>query len=52
MEFYGMSGERLGKIGPAEADAADELPQWKRDLLHKPSMSVRKGIAYVSPPLT
>ena len=56
MEFYGMSGERLGTIGqpkppspppPLPATTA-VLPQWKKDFLQKPSISVRKGIAWVS----
>ncbi|KIV89632.1 hypothetical protein PV10_07018 [Exophiala mesophila] len=56
MEFYGMSGERLGTIGqtkppsPSPATTA-VLPQWKKDFLQKPSISVRKGIAWgYSPP--
>ncbi|KIW91868.1 uncharacterized protein Z519_07838 [Cladophialophora bantiana CBS 173.52] len=51
MEIYGMLGERLGTIGKAEKRAEDkaeetELPQWKKDLLQKPSISVRRGIAW------
>ena len=49
MEMYGMSGERLGLIGlesPAEASA--KLPKWKQDFLLKPSVSIRRGIAWVS----
>ncbi|KAL2417571.1 hypothetical protein ABEF95_012256 [Exophiala dermatitidis] len=62
MEFYGMTGEKLGTIGQvdkgkkdtnADADAVhdDDLPQWKRDFLQKPSISTRRGIAWgYSPP--
>ena len=49
MEFYGMTGEKLGVIGQIDATTSkfDDLPQWKKDLLQKPSISVRKGIAWV-----
>lgn len=59
MEIYGMTGERLGKIGVKYETAEekhearqgeDDLPQWKKDFLSKPSISVRKGIAWVSLP--
>jgi hypothetical protein len=43
MEIYGMTGERLGAIGPTPP--ADTLPQWKASLLAKPSVSARRGIA-------
>ncbi|KIW32889.1 uncharacterized protein PV07_04402 [Cladophialophora immunda] len=51
MEIYGMLGEKLGTIGKPEKKAEDgaaeaRLPQWKKDLLQKPSISVRKGIAW------
>ncbi|KIY00543.1 uncharacterized protein Z520_03206 [Fonsecaea multimorphosa CBS 102226] len=50
MEIYGMLGERLGTIGEVkkEEDKAEgaEFPQWKKDLLRKPSISIRKGIAW------
>ncbi|KAK5467295.1 hypothetical protein LTS15_000267 [Exophiala xenobiotica] len=48
MEFYGMTGEKLGVIGQIDASKSkfDDLPQWKKDLLRKPSISVRKGIAW------
>jgi hypothetical protein len=49
MEMYGMTGERLGTIGsPQQEGGNDNLPQWKRELLSKPSISVRRGIAWVS----
>ncbi len=49
MEFYGMTGEKLGVIGQIDGTKSkfDDLPQWKKDLLQKPSISVRKGIAWV-----
>ena len=47
MEMYGMTGERLGTIGQLQPAAA-ELPGWKKEFLQKPSVSVRKGIAWVS----
>ncbi|KAL2429864.1 hypothetical protein ABEF95_012442 [Exophiala dermatitidis] len=62
MEFYGMTGEKLGTIGQvdkgkkdanADVDAVQDahLPQWKRDFLQKPSISTRRGIAWgYSPP--
>ncbi|KAK5213664.1 hypothetical protein LTR41_001244 [Exophiala xenobiotica] len=48
MEFYGMTGEKLGVIGQIDSSKSkfDDLPQWKKDLLQKPSVSVRKGIAW------
>ena len=50
MEMYGMTGERLGTIGVAEPRRSeDHLPQWKREFLSKPSISTRRGIAWVSP---
>lgn len=59
MEIYGMTGEKLGTIGQvdkgkkdanADVDAVQDahLPQWKRDFLQKPSISTRRGIAWVS----
>jgi hypothetical protein len=42
MEIYGMTGERLGVIGQAPEA---QLPPWKRELLAKPSVSARRGIA-------
>ena len=44
-----MTGEKLGVIGQIDATTSkfDDLPQWKKDLLQKPSISVRKGIAWV-----
>jgi hypothetical protein len=44
MEIYGMTGERLGNIGQAHAEPHG-LPQWKHDLLSKPSVSARRGVA-------
>ncbi|OAP59928.1 hypothetical protein AYL99_04930 [Fonsecaea erecta] len=50
MEIFGMLGERLGIIGTADKakDKAEgaELPHWKKQFLQKPSISVRKGIAW------
>ena len=43
-----MTGERLGVIGTKESDSEGDFPQWKKDFLSKPSVSVRKGIAWVS----
>lgn len=45
-----MTGERLGTIGQVEGERAKQanLPQWKKEFLEKPSISVRKGIAWVS----
>jgi hypothetical protein len=50
MEMYGVTGEKLGVIGKSieTAPKASELPQWKKDFLEKPSISVRRGIAWVS----
>ncbi|KAI1618619.1 hypothetical protein EDD37DRAFT_274523 [Exophiala viscosa] len=45
MEFFGMTGEKLGTIGKVEGKE-QKLPQWKRDLLQKPSISIRDGIAW------
>lgn len=51
-----MTGERLGTIGqpkpppsttPTTSATAAELPEWKKEFLQKPSISVRKGIAWV-----
>ena len=48
MEIYGMTGERLGTIGSTEKKPDEaNLPQWQRDFLSKPSISVRRGIARV-----
>lgn len=53
-----MTGEPLGTIGqpkppPSSTTAttsatAAELPEWKKEFLQRPSISVRKGIAWVS----
>lgn len=55
MEIYGMLGERLGMIGKAETHdkAVPEgrsTPDWQKDFLQKPSISTRKGIAWVRYP--
>ncbi|EXJ81028.1 hypothetical protein A1O3_07316 [Capronia epimyces CBS 606.96] len=53
MEFYGMTGEKLGTIGQVEEKGAKgaDLPRWKKAFLEKPSISIRKGIAWgFSPP--
>jgi len=52
-----MMGERLGTIGqPPDAETETSsnplptmqpLPRWKQEFLAKPSISVRKGIAWV-----
>jgi hypothetical protein len=42
MEIYGMTGERLGTIG---SSGAESLPEWRRKLSSKPSISQRRGIA-------
>ncbi len=51
MQFYGMLGEKLGSIGKSkeqgEENEQHDMPQWKRDFLQKPSISVRNGIARV-----
>ncbi|KAJ9607783.1 hypothetical protein H2200_007862 [Cladophialophora chaetospira] len=50
MEIYGMLGEKLGTIGKSTQDdkqqEVESLPQWKKDFLQKPSISVRNGIAW------
>ncbi|RMZ83339.1 hypothetical protein DV737_g1674, partial [Chaetothyriales sp. CBS 132003] len=50
MEMFGMTGERLGTIGAVEKSREDEaeaaLPQWQREFLSKPSVSIRQGIAW------
>jgi hypothetical protein len=46
MEIYGMLGERLGPIGAPKEDSSS-LPRWKKEFLQKPSISIRKGIAWV-----
>lgn len=46
MEIYGMTGERLGVIGTEDSKSEKRLPQWKQDFLSKPSVSVRRGIAW------
>lgn len=48
MQMYGMSGERLGVIGQEPQGLPWKLPAWKQDFLAKPSVSVRRGIAWVS----
>ncbi|KAK4943015.1 hypothetical protein LTR10_017400 [Elasticomyces elasticus] len=45
MEIYGMTGEKLGTIGNVQRKD-QKLPQWKKDFLKKPSISVREGIAW------
>ena len=44
MQMYGMSGELLGPIGVSKDN---DLPGWKKDILSKPSVSIRKGLAWV-----
>ncbi|RMZ81502.1 hypothetical protein DV738_g2297, partial [Chaetothyriales sp. CBS 135597] len=49
MEVYGMTGEKLGMIGEGGKDqdtAAAALPEWQRAYLSKPSISIRRGIAW------
>lgn len=46
MQMYGMTGEPLGKIG--QEPETSTLPAWKQEFLSKPSVSIRKGIAWVS----
>jgi hypothetical protein len=46
MQMFGVTGESLGTIG-AQAEVKEQ-PQWQRLLTAKPSVSVRKGIAWVS----
>ena len=52
-----MLGERLGPVGNSKGkeqrhiqDESQQqgVPQWKKGFLQKPSISVRKGIAWVS----
>lgn len=45
MQMYGMSGEPLGRIGQSQPS---KIPAWKKDVLAKPTASIRKGIAWVS----
>lgn len=40
-----MTGERLGNIGRAPDPGPETLPQWKMELLSKPNVSERRGIA-------
>lgn len=48
-----MTGEKLGTIGQVEGKGQMEhVPRWKKEFLAKPSISVRKGIAWVSVPPT
>ena len=46
-----MLGEKLGMISKSrkQDDNTEEqaIPQWKKSLLQKPSVSVRNGIAWV-----
>jgi len=48
MQMYGMSGERLGAIGQEPEGLLGKLPAWKQDFLAKPSVSIRRAIAWVS----
>jgi hypothetical protein len=50
MEIHGMLGEKLGEIGIRDQKASpdQDLPQWKKDFISKPSVSSRNGIAWVS----
>lgn len=41
-----MTGEKLGTIGQV-SEQSTELPQWKKSFLKKPSISTRKGVAWV-----
>jgi len=44
-----MTGESLGTIGQSQAEAkvdVESLPDWKRNLLFKPGISTRQGIAW------
>jgi hypothetical protein len=45
MQIFGVTGESLGTIGAKGEDRQE--PQWKRILNAKPSVSIRKGIAWV-----
>lgn len=47
MQIFGVTGEALGTIGVEEEEHQQE-PVWKKILAGKPSVSVRKGIAWVS----
>ena len=47
MQIFGVTGEALGTIGAGEVERKQE-PEWKAILAGKPSVSVRKGIAWVS----
>ncbi|OCT51021.1 hypothetical protein CLCR_08778 [Cladophialophora carrionii] len=51
MEIYGMLGEKLGTIGKDKTHDSGQpeeqnVPQWKKDFLQKPSISSRNGIAW------
>ncbi len=50
MQIFGVTGEALGSIGTQpESEQVPALePEWKRLLVAKPSVSLRKGIAWVS----
>lgn len=45
-----MTGEKLGTIGQVgDGDSKlSSLPRWKKELLGKQSILIRKGIAWVS----
>ncbi len=54
MQIFGVTGESLGSIGtkpepePEPEPVPALQPEWKRLLVAKPSVSLRKGIAWVS----
>jgi hypothetical protein len=51
MQIFGVTGESLGTIGVREEPKKTEPepePEWKRMLDARPSVSVRRGIAWVS----
>ncbi|KAF7502638.1 hypothetical protein GJ744_005413 [Endocarpon pusillum] len=59
MQIFGVTGEWLGRMGNTEAEqererereqAPEPEPEWKGILLAKPSVSVRKGIAWGTNP--
>ena len=47
MKIYGVTGESLGEIGEQAVQQDEEQPEWKRILASTPSVSIRKGIAWV-----
>ncbi|ERF76704.1 hypothetical protein EPUS_02243 [Endocarpon pusillum Z07020] len=52
MQIFGVTGESLGRIGTEAKQEREQAPEpeWKGILVAKPSVSVRKGIAWGTNP--